>query len=278
MARLTDTSPEAGRVLAAAYRAMSPARKWQLIEQARRLARQLHDAGVRQRDPSAMPADLHRSWLRAVLGDRAGLVSTFGAEPMFPPTEQMAVVREVIAALDAMRVAHALGGSLASSIHGAVRQTHDADMAVEPFPGREAEFCAQLSPKYYVSLPAVIEANRQQAVFNVISPETAFKVDLFVRKDRPFDRSLMARRQTITLGDPPGFAASVVSPEDVILWELEWYRLGGEVSDRQWSDILSVLRVQGDRLDAAYLARWAGQLGVSDLLDRARSEASIEGV
>lgn len=58
----------------------------------------------------------------------------------------------------------------------------------------------------------------------------------------------------------------VKSPEDTILRKLLWYRMGGEVSDRRWSDILGVVQVQGERLDRDYLAKWAPQLRVEDLL------------
>ena len=64
----------------------------------------------------------------------------------------------------------------------------------------------------------------------------------------------------------------VITPEDTILLKLEWYRIGGEISDRQWSDILGVMQTQAGRLDDAYLDHWAADIGVKDLLDRIRAE------
>jgi len=69
----------------------------------------------------------------------------------------------------------------------------------------------------------------------------------------------------------------LATPEDVILHKLYWYRLGGEVSERQWNDVLGVLRVQGEALDLAYMQRWAGPLGVADLLDQAVGEGGPAG-
>ena len=62
------------------------------------------------------------------------------------------------------------------------------------------------------------------------------------------------------------------APEDILLQKLRWYRLGSETSDRQWRDVLGIVRVQAGRLDAAYLRRGATILGVEDLLTKAMSE------
>ena len=152
--------------------------------------------------------------------------------------------------------------------------TQDADLTAEPFPGQEVTFIKSFGPDYYVSLDAIREAVRTRSSFNLIHLPSGFKVDVFVRKDRPFERSALDRRIPVPAPDAPSETIDVLSPEDVILFKLEWFRLGGEISDRQWGDILGVLRVQGDRLDAAYLDHWAADLGVADLLARARAEAA----
>ena len=100
-----------------------------------------------------------------------------------------------------------------------------------------------------------------------------FKVDVFIAKPRAFDRSQLARRQLHLLSEDPERRAYVATAEDIVLSKLEWYRMGGEVSDRQWRDVLGVLKVQGDRLDRDYLRRMATELGVSDLLKQAFGEA-----
>jgi hypothetical protein len=102
-----------------------------------------------------------------------------------------------------------------------------------------------------------------------------FKVDIFVSKGRAFDRSALARAQYRPLGsDPSGRPVRVASPEDTVLAKLEWYRAGGETSERQWSDILGVLRTKREALDYVYLELQADGLGVRDLLDRATNEAA----
>ena len=64
-------------------------------------------------------------------------------------------------------------------------------------------------------------------------------------------------------------SAKFSSPEDVILAKLEWYRLGGEVSERQWRDILGVIKTRASALDEVYLRKWAKDLKIGDLLEHA---------
>jgi hypothetical protein len=193
---------------------------------------------------------------------------------MSQPADNLEELRHVIAALNNLQIEYVLGGSMASSLLGVPRFTQDADLMVEPFQSRESLLAACFGPEYYVSVPAIIEANRHRRSFNVINVATGFKADLFVRKDRPFESSAMRRRIAVKLPDASDEPIQVLSAEDVILFKLEWYRLGGEISDRQWTDVLGLMRVQSARLDANYLKQWAAELGVSDLLLRATNEAA----
>lgn len=102
-----------------------------------------------------------------------------------------------------------------------------------------------------------------------------FKVDIFISKGRPFDRQQLSRRQSWAADPDSGRTIYVATPEDTVLTKLAWYRLGHEVSDRQWRDILGVLAVQEGRLDFAYMRQWAASLDVSDLLERVLSESII---
>jgi hypothetical protein len=190
------------------------------------------------------------------------------------PSEEIGEVGRVAQALTGLGIGYALGGSMASSLLGVPRQTRDADLTVEPFPGQEATLAACFSSDHYVSVTAMREANRLRRSFNIINITTGFKVDLFVRKERPFEISAMARKIEVKIPDLPGQPLMVLTPEDVILFKLEWYRLGGETSDRQWSDILGVLRTQEGNLDIEYQRCWAADLQVSDLWDKAKRDAA----
>lgn len=271
--RLTDTSPEAERVLIDIHRRMTFARKWAIIRDLFRTARALHAIGVRLRHPMATDRDIHEDWLRQTLGSRP---SAPCEDPsVFISGQELQVLQTVVAAFTRLGIPYAVGGSLASSVYGFSRHTRDADITVEPFPGQESELVGKLGPDFYASLPAIEEAVRQRSSFNLIHSHTGFKVDVFVRKDTAFEQSALARRVTTAIPDQPDQCLVIHAPEDVILFKLRWYRLGDEVSEQQWKDVLGVLQVQGGRLDEAYLDQWAKELGVDDLLARARQESEV---
>jgi hypothetical protein len=82
--------------------------------------------------------------------------------------DQLVILQEVLAVLSRLGIAHAQGASWASSLLGKMRFTHDADVCVEPFPGKERNLCAAFGDDYYVSLPAVQQAVRARQSFNVL--------------------------------------------------------------------------------------------------------------
>src|SRR5207245_4722803 len=105
--------------------------------------------------------------------------------------------------------------------------------------------------------------------------ETMTQVYVCVAWRTPFAQSQFSRRQRKAVGEVKPVELFCASPEDTVLAKLDWYRLGGGVSDRQWRDLLGVLKVQGARLDGGYLDRWAAELGLEDLLQRALREADL---
>lgn len=183
--------------------------------------------------------------------------------------EPLAVTLLVVDALEQVGATYVLGGSLASTIHGVVRTTQDADLLADLKPQQAQPFADLLTSAFYLDVHTIHHAIHQRGSFNLIHLASMFKVDIFIPKHRPFDRQQLRRRQLWVVDPDSGRSIYVATPEDTILAKLAWYRLGGEVSDRQWRDILGVLAVQGERLDLAYLDPAAAQLGVSDLLARA---------
>jgi hypothetical protein len=269
---ISDTAPDVERLMYEAYRKMPPARKWKLVSDAYTVARQLHAAGHRLREPGATQAEVNRAWALMALGP-GPWIDRMEFATMPPPAEHVQAIKYVVSVLDALNIRYAIGGSLASSTHGAARYTQGADIAVEPFSGKELLFAAQFpASEYYADEQMIRDAVARRTSFNILHLLTSFKIDIFVQKDRPFDRELLARRiKAPVFGESEG-EFGVITAEDSVLLKLEWYRIGGEISDKQWGDIIGVMKTQGDRLDAAYLDKWATEIGVKDLLDRARTQ------
>jgi hypothetical protein len=186
----------------------------------------------------------------------------------------LAAVQPVLAALRDLGVRHFVGGSLASSTHGVARASIDVDIVAELEPAHVKRFVTVLGDAYYADETRVQAAVQQRGSFNLIHLATMFKVDVFVSRQRAFDASSFARVGHERLAsDLEAAAVPLASAEDVLLAKLEWYRRGGEVSERQWTDVIGILRVGQTRLDFPYLSQWAAVLGVADLLQRAIAEA-----
>jgi hypothetical protein len=175
--------------------------------------------------------------------------------------------------LEALGIRYAVGGSLASSVHGVMRSTLDVDILADMSLEHIQPLVAALSKEFYADDEMMRDAIERQSSFNLIHYETAFKVDVFIRKSRAFDQMQLERRRTSVIATDPEQSIYVTSAEDVILAKLEWYRMGGEVSDRQWRDILGVLKTRAGELDLDYLRKWANELKVQDLLERALTES-----
>jgi hypothetical protein len=182
----------------------------------------------------------------------------------------------VVDAFEQLGVAYYIGGSVASLAHGIYRTTADVDIIADLRMEHVRPLVQLLQDTYYIDADMIRDAIKRRSEFNVLHLDTMFKVDIFIQKTRPFDHEVRRRVQQSKLnitGNSRLFFLE--SPEDVILNKLEWYKMGGEVSDRQWNDILGVLKVQGTSLDLAYLRQWAAALGVTSLLERALEDAGL---
>lgn len=169
------------------------------------------------------------------------------------------VLARIAAALDAAGIPYMVAGSFASGVHGIPRTTRDLDLVIDPDRNSLRALLAGLDDAtYYVDHDAARDALAVRGQFNVIDIETGWKIDLVIRKIRPFSREELARRKAYVLD---GVAAYVASPEDTILAKLEWAKQGGG-SERQLRDCADIVGVQGDALDRAYIEKWAAELGV----------------
>lgn len=182
----------------------------------------------------------------------------------------------VTKAFSDLGVRYHIGGSVASSAHGIARATLDVDLVADLKTEHVRKFAATLSETYYIDERMITDAIYRRTSFNIIHLETMIKIDVFVLKTREYDQQAFERMIVDTLDESDDAGEFYLSsPEDTILNKLEWFRLGNEIALRQWRDVLGVLKVQGKSLDFDYLRKWAKEIGVLELLDRAVTEADI---
>jgi hypothetical protein len=172
------------------------------------------------------------------------------AEDIFP---------RMIRALEGAGIPYMLTGSFASSYHGVPRATQDIDIVIAPT-AEQVRALIRLLPdnEYYADEAAALDAHRRQGQFNVIDFATGWKVDLIIRKSRPFSRTEFDRRSSV---DFQGLKLAIASAEDVIIAKLEWAKLGA--SQRQAEDAAGILRIRQSQLDLEYLRHWVTELDLS---------------
>lgn len=181
-------------------------------------------------------------------------------------------LREITTILSRMGIRYAIGGSLASSARSVWRTTLDVDMVAAMAPTQAEAFVKALGRDWYADVDEVRKSLAAGRSFNVIHMRNAQKVDVFPARES-FHRTQLDRATVMHLGEEK-IPCIVTTAEDILLAKLRWYRDGGEVSDRQWSDIGGIL-VQNPEMDWEYVHSWAERLGVTDLLERARVEAAL---
>ena len=184
------------------------------------------------------------------------------------------VALRVAEALESVGACYFVGGSLASSLDGQPRATNDVDFVVDVPLGKLGELVGALGPDFEVAREMLRDAVLHGRSANIFYLPQVLKIDIFGHAHGAYDESEFSRRRGVTVRE--GRTLIVKAPEDTILRKLVWYRDGGEVSDRQWHDVLGVLRLQEGRLDLQYLRKWSDALAVEDLLDRATAAISSE--
>lgn len=188
-------------------------------------------------------------------------------------TEPLVVVARIVAVFDELSVQYIVGGSLASSVYGIPRATQDVDLIADLRLEHVEAFTASLISEFYVDADMAADAIKRRASFNVVHLATMFKADIFVPSLDAWTREELRRARTERFDvTEKSVAIRFASPEDTLLHKLVWYKLGNEISDRQWKDVLGIMKVQREQLDNDYLDTWADAIQVVSLLNRARRE------
>jgi hypothetical protein len=272
-----DTSPEMEAVLIGLLRKRTPAQKLMSLVGLRDLAKRLILNNLRSQFPQASEREIFyqlnvRCFGRELAGRAFSTETTIirGEAKMLNETQ---IISMVAKRLEEERIPYYIGGGIASINYGEPRLTNDADIVIRIVPFHIPKFVKAFEADFVVSADAVQDALARRYAFNIIHVETAFKIDLYpITDDDEMELAAFTRRQRVDIGAGEIWLASA---EDVILAKLHLFRKGGEVSEKQWRDVLGVLKVQGENLDFAYLEPMAARFGLADLLARAREDAGI---
>jgi hypothetical protein len=264
-----DTDPRVEQQLVEMLRQLPTWRKMQMVAELNAAVKSLLWSGLRARYPNASEAELRRRVAGLLLGEELAQ-KVYGDMPMMP--EPIAVTLKVTFVLENLKVDYAISGSIATALYGVARATQDVDIVADFKVEHVAPLAEMLQTEFYVDAAMISDAVARRETFNLIHYETVLKVDVFVARDHPLDRAVISRARRYSLHPETSSLVSVVAPEEAVLAKLWWYRQGREVAAQQWKDVLGVLRLQADTLDTDYMHRFAEQLGVHDLLQRALQE------
>lgn len=176
--------------------------------------------------------------------------------------------------LEDLGIRYVVVGSFASSARGQPRSTLDADLVAEIRGEHIAPLVRKLETDYYVDSRAIRLAILSHSAFNAIHLHSMFKLDVYVSGTEKFDEEQLVRRLPEKLKEDSETVVYVATAEDTVLAKLIWFNKGHGVSERQWNDVLGVLAVQRHHLDLGYLNKWADNLGIRHLLDKAISETA----
>lgn len=183
---------------------------------------------------------------------------------------QQELLKRVVSTLDRLHIPCMLTGSLASSLQGEPRATHDVDLLVDLETKSILPLLEALNdPSFYLSRTAVDEAVRDRRMFNLLETTTGDKIDFWLVTQEPFDQSRFQRRRPARIDD---FTVDVSTPEDTIVMKLKWAKASGG-SEKQFDDALRVFEVQSGRMDLTYIEHWVRELDLSDLWQRLVNEA-----
>ena len=189
------------------------------------------------------------------------------------PDDLKAFATRVIGLLESSGVAYAVCGSLAAMEYSEPRLSIDVDLMVTADSTQLAGIVAVVEEcGFYVTpLEVIIEQLIPAGQpLNIIDGYSGAKADIYPVSAVGLSGSAMRRRRQRIWDAQSGKTAWFLSPEDVILYKLLYYRLGEEISQKHPADVVKMIGVVGGDLDVPYVERWADQLGIRDLWDGLR--------
>ncbi len=270
---VNDTDAETERVMTRLWRNAPSWRKLQQVSALNKMVDSLVRVGVLQKNPHADESAIRSEIARRKLPPHLYALAHANMKGD-GVIDFLSVLTDVAATMEMAQARYVFVGSVASSRHGDPRTTNDIDVLTDLQLPQIARFIEVLGDDYYFNRAASIrKAIDNHRSFNLIHLASMIKIDVFCPAPNSIGWQTLERRQSqFTSTHEEHFVAS---PEDTIIAKLDWFRKGGEVSERQWTDVLGIIKMQDDILDFDYLREWAARLRVDDLLERVLREARV---
>jgi hypothetical protein len=269
MALFTDTSPDVEALQLELVKKASPARRFALMSS---FSSTLRRASLKNLEQHFQPQQARLEWIYLHYGEQvAKFQGTLNASRS-TVNETREALETLVTVFKDLDIAYRIVGSVASSTQGMMRATLDVDMVAALNVEHISQLGVQLKSQYHVDEELMREALTRGSSFNLIHLETMIKIDVFLLGERLYDRVSFTRKRLETIED---LVLSFKTPEDIILGKLEWFTQTDKTSERQWKDVIGLLKVQGSLLDFEYLRQWAKELAVDELLEQAFTEASL---
>jgi hypothetical protein len=263
-----DTPLEMEAVQLELFRKASPAKRFALMSS---FSSTLRQASLRQLEQRFGFIEARYKWIQIHYGE--AIAKSLGDKLKVSRSgvnETEEALQALVAVFQNMKIPYRIVGSVASSTQGMMRSTLDIDMVAKVEAQHISQLALQLQNEYHLDEELAIEAVKKGSSFNLIHLATMIKIDIFILGKRPYDVVSFERERLENLD---GLTLSFKTPEDVILGKLEWFVQTDKTSERQWSDIVGLMKVQAGALDMDYMQTWAGELGISELLGQALKDA-----
>jgi hypothetical protein len=269
-----DTNVDADIYLFARLRQLALKQRIEIAIAHNRGVRKLCLAGIKSRHRGASLKEIEKQFARAVLSEKfsPGFQPQGGDETMWIQ-DSISLAGELHQILESVNIPYYVSRGVASSIHGEPRSTRDLDLVIEIQRDQINLLVTTLEAAGYYCPAGAVEDLQQgrERMLNITHTETIANADLYVTDTSAFAALQMLRRRLLDVEGMPNFW--LISPEDLLLQKLVWGR--GSQSEKQWRDVLGILKLQADFLDYGYLTEWAENLGLVDLISQAFTEAGI---
>jgi hypothetical protein len=271
MALFTDTSPKVEALQLELFKKASPAKRFALMSS---FSSTLRRASLKNLEQHFQPQQARLEWIHLHYGEQVQVAKFQGTLNASRSTmnETREALETLVTVFKDLDIPYRIVGSVASSTQGMMRATLAVDMVAALGVKHISQLGVQLKSQYHADEELMREAVTRGSSFNLIHLETMIKIDVFLLGKRPYDRVSFARERLETIDD---LVLSFKTSEDIILGKLEWFAQTDKTSERQWKDVIGLLKVQGSSLEFEYLRRWAKELAVDELLEQAFTEASL---